>query len=707
MLARLALRNVRRSARDYGIYFVTILLGVSVFYAFNSIPSQRVLFDLKAADFGVFSTVNEFMGIFSVVVACVLGFLVVYSNRFLIRRRRYEFGMYLLLGMTSGQVARVVLMETVSVGLLSLVVGLGAGIALSQVLSFATAALFQVDMAQYRLVLSGEAIVRTVLCFALIFAVAAAFNVIEVRRCRLATLLSARPDNQRIVMRNPLVSLAAFVVSIVLLVCAYQALIRNGLVEMGDDDFKRATVLMLAGTLLLFWSLSGFVIAVAQHLRRVYCHGLAMFDIRQFASKVNTAFVSLWVICVPLFFAITVFSEGMGLASIFSGDLSESALFDAGLTANIGLYANSKGAEEYASTNGDIAAYLSSHSSTWNQVVGRTAQVDLWALPDLTYGQLASDSGFDARGTALEASDTFRSMPVQAMSLSHLNAARALAGRAPLTLAPDQYLVDNTSTITAGLASSVVRSDLALTVSGTQLHPAGEVVAQGVQVAQIASETCLLVLPDAVIDTLKAQGGKPFMSFLDIDYREGLDPATADRMLETALGEALPDSRYGAGGEESLAYAWPVSTDLTANTVRAQSMGTKMTATYLAVYIGFVLLVATAAILAVQQLSETSDSTSRYRTLAKIGCDRRMILGSLRRQVLVYFLAPLAVAACHATCAIAVSQRTLFSAFGIDAGPTILMAALATLGIYGMYLVVTYLGCRSVVCGALGRHLLG
>lgn len=176
MLARLALRNVRRSARDYGIYFVTILLGVSVFYAFNSIPSQRVLFDLKAADFGVFSTVNEFMGIFSVVVACVLGFLVVYSNRFLIRRRRYEFGMYLLLGMTSGQVARVVLMETVSVGLLSLVVGLGAGIALSQVLSFATAALFQVDMAQYRLVLSGEAIVRTVLCFALIFAVAAAFK---------------------------------------------------------------------------------------------------------------------------------------------------------------------------------------------------------------------------------------------------------------------------------------------------------------------------------------------------------------------------------------------------------------------------------------------------------------------------------------------------------------------------------------------------
>lgn len=686
MLAKLALRNVRRSARDYGIYFVTILLGVSVFYAFNSIPSQHVLFDLRATDFDVFSVVDEFMGIFSVVVACVLGFLVVYSNRFLIRRRRHEFGMYLLLGMTSGQVARVVLMETVSVGLLSLGVGLGAGVALSQVLSFATAALFQVDMAQYRFVFSGDAVVRTVLCFALIFAVAAAFNVIEVRRCRLATLLSARSSNQRIVMRNPVLSLVVFVASIVLLVLAYQALIKNGLVDMGDDDFKRATVLMLVGTLLLFWSLSGFVIAVAQRLHHVYYRGLAMFDVRQFASRVNTAFVSLWAICVLLFFAITVFSEGMGLANIFSGDLTESTLFDAGLTAMM-----PGDAEEYASTDGDIAAYLSGHSSAWNQVVGRTAQVDLWSLPDLTYGQLGSDGGFDARGTALEGSTAYTSMHVQVMSLSQFNAVRALAGRGPLTLASDQYLVDNTATVTAGLASAVVRSNLALTVNGIQLHPTGEVVAQGLVVTQDASETCFLVLPDAVIDTLRAQGDKPSMSFLDITYQKGIDTVTADQMLAQALDEALPDSSYG----------------LTANMVRAQAMGVKMTATYLAVYIGFVLLIATAAILAVQQLSEASDSTSRYRTLAKIGCDRRMILGSLRHQVLVYFLAPLVVAACHAACAIAVSQKTLFSGFGIDAGPAILAAAVVTIGVYGVYLVVTYLGCRNVVRGALGRHLLG
>ena len=706
MLAKLALRNVRRSARDYGIYFVTILLGVAVFYAFNSIPSQRVLFDLKTANFDAFELVGQFMGIFSVVVACVLGFLVVYSNRFLLRRRRHEFGMYLLLGMTPGQVSRVVLMETVSVGLLSLACGLAAGVALSQLLSFATSAFFQMGMSQYRFVFSGEAAVLTVLYFVLIFAVAALLNVFEVRRCRLATLLSKRAASQRIIMRNPVVSLIVFMASIGLIAWAYQSLNESGLVMLGDAVFARATVLMLVGTLLLFWSLSGFVIAVVQRLHGVYYRGLAMFDLRQVASKVNTAFVSLWVICVLLFFAITVFAEGMSLAGIFSNDLTETTHYDASLTALTRAIPDLRGEEEYAATDGDMAAYLQAHSSTWGQVAARTAQVDLWDLPDLTYGDLAASSGFDARGTALE-NDTFNSIPVRVLGLSDFNAARSLAGSEPLTLAPDQYLVDNTSTITEGLASAVAGSQGTLEVGGRQLRPTGEVVRQGIVVAQLASESCYLVVPDDAIEGLAVEGIRPAESYLDIDYPEGSDAATLDAQLATALAEALPGSIYDVGEEDGELYAWPVFQDITASLVRSQAMGMKMTATYLAVYIGFVLLISTAAILAVQQLSEANDSTERYRTLARIGCDRSQVLGSLRRQVLVYFLAPLVVAASHAACAIHVSQGELLSAFGIDAGPTIVLSALSTVGIYGVYLAVTYLGCRNVVRGALGRHLLG
>ena len=97
MLLKLAVRNMRRSLRDYAIYFVTLLIAVTVFYAFNSIGSQQILFDMEtSASRSVFDSTTYILGMFSVVVACVLGFLILYANQFLIRRRKREFGTYLL-----------------------------------------------------------------------------------------------------------------------------------------------------------------------------------------------------------------------------------------------------------------------------------------------------------------------------------------------------------------------------------------------------------------------------------------------------------------------------------------------------------------------------------------------------------------------------------------------------------------------------------
>ena len=204
MLARLAVRNVRRSVRDYAVYFVTLVFGVAAFYAFNSVQGQSVLFDLEGvASEGVFELTGQFLEMFSVLIACVLGFLVVYANRFLIRRRKREFGTYLLLGMRPGQVSAIVLMETALVGAASLAVGLALGFALSQGLSFFTAGLFSIPMQRYRFVFSGAALSQTLLCFALIFVVVALFNTLSVRRCRLIDLLGAHARNERFGVRGP------------------------------------------------------------------------------------------------------------------------------------------------------------------------------------------------------------------------------------------------------------------------------------------------------------------------------------------------------------------------------------------------------------------------------------------------------------------------------------------------------------------------
>ena len=221
MYLKLALRNIRRSVRDYAVYFITLLFGVAVFYAFNSIGSQQILFDMEtSASRSVFDSTTYILGMFSVVVACVLGFLILYANQFLIRRRKREFGTYLVLGMTPGHVSRIVLYETVLVGLLSLAVGLICGVLLSQGLSFFTAALFGTTMTNYQFVFSPDAFLVTLACFAAIYVVVAAFNTITVSRCKLIDLIRAGEKNERAGVRNPWVCLVGFVSAVAILVYA-------------------------------------------------------------------------------------------------------------------------------------------------------------------------------------------------------------------------------------------------------------------------------------------------------------------------------------------------------------------------------------------------------------------------------------------------------------------------------------------------------
>ena len=222
MLARLALRNVRRAGRDYASYFITVALGIAMFYAFNAVRGQAALLDALSADAArMVELLDMLVKLFSVVVACVLGFLVVYANRFLRRRRRREFGTYLLLGMSAGRVSRVLLIETALVGLASLAAGLVLGIAISQGLSFATAALMGTTMTRYRFVVSTDALPSTTVGLLAIFAVSSLVDVIYTRRCRLVDLCAPHQASERAGIHHVGVRAAAFVASLALLACAY------------------------------------------------------------------------------------------------------------------------------------------------------------------------------------------------------------------------------------------------------------------------------------------------------------------------------------------------------------------------------------------------------------------------------------------------------------------------------------------------------
>ena len=742
MLMKLALRNVRRSVRDYAVYFVTLTLGVAVFYAFNAIGDSRVLFEAQegaenmflASGASVFDILSQVMTYFSVVVAVVLGFLVLYANRFVVRARKKEFGTYLLLGMSPRQVSSVVLMETLIVGVLALAVGLGLGFLISQAIAFATAGLIGVAISDYHLLFSIHSAQLTLGCFALIFVVVALFNAVQISRCKLATLLSANSRNERMPVRNPLICLIVFVLSCLILAKAYAELNIDGLVYFGEH-FRIATLLMLVGTLGLFWSASGFFILLIQRLRGVYFKGLAMFTMRQIATKVNTAFVSLWAVSVLLFFSIVVFSTGFSLASVLSDQLEENTQFDVSIRASLMALDTSDmeavpseqygGEDEKAAAieetkaqrneicrlwqenGGSTAAYLKSLIPDWDERVTGSAQVDTWLANDLTNKQLADACGFTLDKIGSDESSSMADEGVQYVSLSQFNAARQLAGEKPIELAADEYLVDNTVDKSAKYAQALGQKGRTITVDGHELTASGQVVSQSLQVSSMSCLLAVLVVPDELAADRFAAGDLPYLSELNVNLAsDSQEQAMKDMMAEYGKA-ALPSEELAEKGWTYDPGAWPVSYYDTSESVVADSMGLTLLLVYLALYIGFIFLMTTAAVLSVQQLSEVADSIPRYRLLAQLGCDRGMVLRSLRTQVGIYFGAPLLVAGCHSACAISVLYENLLSIWGASAVASTLAVGVAlVIAVYAIYLVLTYLVARSAVASGAGKGLL-
>jgi len=186
MLFKLSLKNIKKSFKDYLIYFFTLILGVAIFYVFNSIDGQNIMVTMSKSTSEAFHMINKVLSSVSVFVSFVLGFLIIYASSFLMKRRNREFGIYMTLGMSKGRISKILFFETLSIGAISLVIGLGIGIALSQIMSIVVANMFDADMSKFTFTFSSSAMVKTIIYFSIMYIIVMIFNTIQVSRCKLS-----------------------------------------------------------------------------------------------------------------------------------------------------------------------------------------------------------------------------------------------------------------------------------------------------------------------------------------------------------------------------------------------------------------------------------------------------------------------------------------------------------------------------------------
>lgn len=707
MLVRLAFGNIRRTLRDYAIYAVTLVLGVAVFYAFNTITVQADFLEGDVSD--MFVGVRDLMETITVALALVMGFLMVYANNYLMRRRSKELGLYQVLGMRPGQVNAVLVLETLSVGALSLAVGLGAGMLLSQLMVFLTAALFRSNVSHFHFFVSPEALALTLGCFVLMFLVMMVFNVRTLRHVRLVDLMGRGRRNEGGHARGLAVSVPLFLLGLALVVVAYVRLTRQGIPGFGTDsssgrpDFYLTTLLVTVGTVLLFFGLSGVATGLLSHLRRFYWRGLRMFTVRQVAARVNTASVSMAVIAMLLFLAMASVTSGMVVVNMVNQQVEGETSFDASVVG-VGFPQDSTQAPDLAqgmrsvdidpSELGIYAQVNLRFPIAWSSDPDASVRTfaDVQEAGGFTLADIAHAVGEEPTGTLAEYADM--QVPF-VVSLTDYNAVRALCGRDAVQVASGRYLMLRGDDAGANhILDKALQRGYAFDVAGETLVPAQDslITDASALVDGANGLLCVLVVPDDV-----AAKCTVYMPVLDINYGPGADVQAADALMRGDRVDSLL--------EDELGFSVLIHT---ATGIVQDSVSTRGLITYLAIYIGFVLVVACAAILAIQQLSAASDAVTSYRTLAELGCPEGLVFGSLRAQATVSFVLPLVVGIAHSACALNVVDRSLGQLGLVGAARSSALATAIFVLVYGGYLAITYHTAKGIVRSGLrsARHEL-
>lgn len=661
--SKLAFRNVKKSYKDYFVYFMTLMFSVCLFYTFNSFSAQEQILNLNASQSTVLQTVGQFMNVLSVFVAIVLAFLILYANNFLIRRRKQEFGVYMLLGMPKRDISKILVYETMAVGVLSLLSGLLLGILCSWLLGLFSAGMLQVAVS-FHFIFSLSSAVSTIVSFTVIFIVIMLLNTRVIAKVKLIDLLQAKKKMETTRMRSSWISVLVLLLSLILLGTAYY---------MATASLQMFAVMLLPilliggiGTILFFVSLSGFLIQFIRLSKRTYYRDLHMVVLRQINAKISSASTAMGIVCLMLLLAIGALSCGFSLHHTLLESVEQTTPY---------MYTYMQ--DEVISEQDMMRLLMVNNSREWNQVNVYGDKTTLKSVLPLMQGA--------------DKDTLYQDAALDYVSLSDYNKAMAAQGKKRVSLAEDEafFISGRKDILDAFTASS-------------QQHKAVTVFDDKLTLTDKKNEVSMLstgympdimlavVVPDAVL-----QGQRPVRTYWNINLSQEKQISRYNETVKQNLEEYARQSAI-AGYHYS---------GVTRDEVKESSLGSGMLFIYIGLYLGIVFLVSSAAVLALQQLSDADDNKTTYDILRKIGTPQRMINRSICGQIAIYFMLPLSLAVVHAMVGVPVVSNAFSFLFGLqDMWKTNLMTGGIVLLIYGSYFVITYYGYRAAVQNPAGKQ---
>lgn len=661
MLCKLSISNIKKSFKDYAIYFITLILGVCIFYIFNSMDSQTAMLTVTSRQNEMIELMIQLLSYVSVFVSLILGFLIIYASRFLIKKRNKEFGIYMTLGMSKRKISFVLLIETFIIGLISLVVGLLLGIILSQITSIFIANMFEADMTKFTFNFSKAATIKTIIYFGIIYFIVMIFNTIIVSKNKLINLLQASKKQEKIKLKNTIICVILFIISVLMLGTAYYLVTEkiNELLKYEVSILLVPISLGVLGTAIFFYSVAGMILKILSKCHNLYSKNLNTFVFKQISSKINTMVISISIICIMLFITLCLLSSAFTIKNFFNESINKYAPVDFEL---IGYYS-----DETKSIN--INEFIEDDNIIKNNTKDITIVTDYYDK-NLNYGSSLGEYENEVR-------DRYPNVrydsPVYIIGVNDYNKLAKIYNCDTIKLENDEYAI--VSNYETDIYKEVINRDSIINIFGNRLKPYKKIIDGFILIGGNPTNLGFFVVNDNIIEN-----DNKHSQILVGNYSTNDEKVIED--IENKIENYKP--------------IFTITKD-TKLEIKEASVGLSAIVTFIGLYLGIIFLISSSAILALKELSDCLDDKNKYRVLRQIGADEKDINKSLFKQTFIFFMLPLSLAIIHTIFGLKFCTFIL-SSLGVNSildGSAITFAFL--IAIYGIYFVITYMCSRNII----------
>lgn len=661
MFNELAVKNVKKSLKDYAIYFITLVFGVILLYTFNSIEDNIKLLGGSAYMEGYIGFARGIILFASIFICMIFGFLIAYANNFFMKRRKREFGLYTVLGMNKRDINRLMIKETLIIGLFALIIGLILGIFAAQGIRLITLNMMNIEYNSFRFSISLLAIIKTVIFFLLSLYFVVVFNKRSIKKHSLIDLLNSDKKNEKSIIKNKNSKIYLFLISVILIVIGYIIVPKDEIPTW--QKLLSSSVLIGYGTYLFISSISDFIINLTKNNKRIYYKKLNLFTINQISSYIKSINGTITVICLLLFLSMVIIPFGVSMGKDLTYDLELATPFDASL-----VKVSNEGTDKAS-----IGEILKKEGIDFKGIVSSSCEVNKYTLNNILLGKFVID-GF--KPTKYTNYKEYLDSSVSLVKLSQYNHSLEQQGIKPINLKDDEFAINCNFYEYKELYNYYIKNNKnKLNVNGFELKLGQKKLYENsIFTDQYARSNGVLIVPDKVLDKLT-----PNISYVNYNYIKRNNKYD-NLFLEEFLKNNSKDIQF-----------------CSKLTIDGDKMATSIVLTFIAIDLGIILLISAGAVLALHQIAQFSKNKDRFKLLKDMGSTKTEIKKSIILQVVVIFSIPFIVALAHFSFILLRVSDVISILANVNILKYIIITIATIFVIYGIYFVISIVESLKVL----------